>query len=48
MIFYQGGIIEHVTHIPGPVAQLSAESEHNASFTAGMTLAHLWMLILKF
>ena len=30
MIFYQGGLIDHGTHVPGPVAQSSAESEHNA------------------
>ena len=24
IIFYQGGPIEHVTHVPGPVAQSSA------------------------
>ena len=24
IIFYQGGTIDHVTHIPGPVAQASA------------------------
>ena len=27
IIFYQGGTIEHGTHIPGPVSQSSAESE---------------------
>ena len=26
IIFYQGGIIDHVTHVPVPVAQSSAES----------------------
>ena len=36
MIFYQGGTIDHGTHIPGPVAQPSAESEYNAACTAGM------------
>ena len=24
IIFYQGGTIDHVTHVPGPVAQSSA------------------------
>ena len=28
-IFYQGGPIYHGTHVPGPVAQSSAESEYN-------------------
>ena len=37
--------IDHVTHIPGPVAQSIAESEYNASCTAGMDLAQFRMLI---
>ena len=45
IIFYQGGPIDHVTHVPGPVAQSSAESEYNASCSAGMALAHFRMLI---
>ena len=40
IIFYQGGPIDHVTHIPGPVAQYSEENEYNAACTAGMPLAH--------
>ena len=31
IIFSQGGPIDHGTHVPGPVAQSSAESEYNAS-----------------
>ena len=27
IIFYQGGKIDHVTNVPGPVAQSSVESE---------------------
>ena len=45
IIFYQVGPIEHGTHIPGPVAQSSAEIEYNAVCTAGMALAHFRMLI---
>ena len=45
IIFYQGGPIDHGTHVPIPVAQSSAESEYNASCTAGMDLAHFRMLI---
>ena len=45
IIFYQGGPIDYVTHVPGPVAQSSAESEYNAACTAGMSLAHFRMLI---
>ena len=45
IIFYQGGQIDHGTHVPGPVAQYSAESEYNSACTAGMALAHFRMLI---
>ena len=45
IIFYLGGPIDHGTHVPGPVAQSSPESEYNAACTAGMALAHFRMLI---
>ena len=45
IIFYQGGPIDHGTHVPGPVAQYSTESEYNAACTAGMDLSHFRMLI---
>ena len=45
IIFYQGGSIDHGTHVPGPVAQSSAESEYNAACTAGMALAHFRILV---
>ena len=45
IIFYQGGPIDHGTHVPGPVAQSSSESEYNSACTAGMALAHFRMLI---
>ena len=45
IIFYQGGPIDHGTHVPGPVAQSSAESEYNAACTSGMALAHFRMLV---
>ena len=38
IIFYQGVPIDHGTHVPGPVAQSSAESEQ-------MDLAHFRMLV---
>ena len=44
IIFYQGGPIDHGTHVPGLVAKSSAESEYNAACTAGMALAHFRML----
>ena len=48
IIFYQGGPIDHGTHVPGPVAQASAESEYNAACTTGMALAHFRMLVHEF
>ena len=45
IIFYQGRPIDHGTHVPGPVAQSSGESEYNASCTEGMALAHFRMLV---
>ena len=47
MIFYQGGPIDHVTHVPGPVSQLIAESDYNAACTAGTALAYFRMLIYE-
>ena len=44
-IFYKGGPIDNGTHVPGPVAQSSAESEYNATCTAGMALEHFRMLV---
>ena len=43
IISYQGGPIDHGTHVPRPVSQSSAESEYNAACTAGMALAHFRM-----
>ena len=45
IIFYQGGLIDHGTHVSGLVAQSSVESEYNAACTAGMALARFRMLI---
>ena len=45
IIFYQDGPIDHITHVPGSVAQSSAESEYNTACTAGMALANFRMLI---
>ena len=45
IIFYQGGPIDHGTHVPVPVDKSSAESEYNAACTAGMDLAHFRMFI---
>ena len=48
IFFYQVGKIDHGKHILGPVAQSSAESEYNATCTAGMALAYFRMLIHEF
>ena len=45
IIFYQGGPIDHGTHVPIPVAQSSAESEYNTACTAGMAFTNFRMLI---
>ena len=38
MIFYQGGTIEHCTHVPVSVDQSSSESQYNAACTTGLAL----------
>ena len=45
IIFYQSGTIEHGTHVIGPFDWSSTESEYNAEFTIGTTLAHFRILI---
>ena len=45
IILYQGGPIDHVTHVPVPVDQYIEESEYNAACTARMALARFRMLI---
>ena len=48
IIFYQGGKIDHGTHVPGPVAKSGAENEYNAACTTGMALTYFRMLIHEF
>ena len=43
-MFYQGGPIDHWTHVKGTVAQYSAESEYNVTCTSGMSLSHFRMI----
>ena len=45
IILYEGGPIDHDTHVPGTVAKSSSESEYNAACTAGMALARFRMFI---
>ena len=40
IVFYQGGPIDHYTHVPGPVDQSSAKSEYNAACTAEIYISH--------
>ena len=47
-IFYQGGLIDLGTHVPGRAARSSSESEYNKACTAGMALSHFRMLIYEF
>ena len=48
IILYQGGPIDHATHITGPVSQSSAESDYSVACTAEMDLVHYRMLIHEF
>ena len=43
-MFYQGVTIDNFTHVPGPVAQSSAESDYNTAWTTVMALEHFRML----
>ena len=44
ILIYQGGTIDHYTHVPGPVSQSSAECDYNAACTAGIAIAHFRVL----
>ena len=44
VVFYQGGPIDNCTHVSGPVAKSSAESEYNSSYNAEMDLEYFNML----
>ena len=48
IIFYQGGPIDHGTHVTGQVAKSSTESQYSAACTAGMALANFRVLIHEF
>jgi hypothetical protein len=41
MIFYMGGVAEHSSNMPDPVALLSAEAEYNESCLAFTATSHL-------
>ena len=48
MCVYQGGSIYHCTHVPGPVAQSSAEIYYNSECTARISPSHFRMLNNEF
>ncbi len=41
MIFYMGGVVEHSSNMPDPVALSSAEAEYNEVCLACLAAAHL-------
>ena len=43
IIFYNDALTDHLTNVPGPVAQSSYESEYNAACTKKKDLAHFIM-----
>ncbi|MGH3054708.1 MAG: reverse transcriptase domain-containing protein, partial [Gaiellaceae bacterium] len=45
LIFYQGGVVDHSSFVPTPVAMSSGEAEYNAACTTCMATAHIRMLI---
>ena len=44
IVFYQVGLTDNCTHVPGPAAQSSSQSDYNAVCMAGMTLGHFRIL----
>ena len=48
IMFYQGGSIDHCTHVPGPVSESSSESEYNTACTAVMYQAHFKIINIYF
>ena len=45
LIFYMGGVVDHSSNLPDPVALSSAESEYNQCCVAGMATTHLKMFL---
>ena len=41
MIFYMGGVVEHSSNMPDPVAFSTAEAEYNEACLACMATTHL-------
>ena len=47
-IYFQGGIVDHGTFVPSPVAQSSAEAEYNTAAVATMSTSHVRMTVNEF
>ena len=45
LIFYQGGIVDHSSNMPDPVAMSSAEAEYNEACMACMATSHMHMTL---
>jgi len=43
LIVYMGGIVDHSSNMPGPVAMSSAKAEYNEACLATMALSHIQM-----
>jgi hypothetical protein len=48
LIFYMGGVVDHNSNLPNPVALSSAEAEYNECCLACMATNHLAMLVEEF
>jgi hypothetical protein len=48
IITYMGGIVDHSSNVPDPVALSSAEAEYNEGCVAFMAASHLRMLLCEF
>jgi hypothetical protein len=48
VITYMGGIVDHGSNMPDPVALSSAEAEYNEGCIAFMATSHLCMLLCEF
>ena len=45
LIFYQGGVVDHSSNMPGPVAMSSAEAEYNEACLACMATGNMHMTV---
>jgi hypothetical protein len=45
MIFYMGGLINHSSNMPDPIAMSSAEAEYNQACAVTLALMHITMVI---